>query len=428
MAKRKAIVFLRQNNDIDHVVPILYKWLSLDDVLIQVVVITDKKLLQDPRIVFLKQFRNAHIKHISDYSSIQDKIKYFCRLSKIKNIIEVGFNHFINYFSSKKIKIKGFNSYPDEYFATDNYVEKIFSDWFALGDNGMIVFDWIGPVRFVQIVLSKAKARNLVTVSLPHGDSPHASKIIALNDLNYNCINAFKCGEMFDYAFVPNKLCARRYTPHLPAERIKILGSPRYNDEWLDIVTRLLPQDNTLPDKAKIKIVFFLCNFNYPVFWEELIRTIKLVIQFPDIYLIVKHHPRSGTVKKLIQAYPELNENVANLKFVYDDVASSDLMQWADVVLDIGTSVSFEAVKRKKPVLAIEYVIAYRTAIAEYIKRCDVKCRDELYDNLVYFLNNGTNGFYNEQERQVFVKDMIDYPDANVLDRYVEALQTCFIN
>ena len=62
----KAFFFLRHNNDIDHITPVLYKWLSTENVQTDIIITTKRDFLEDYRITYLKQFKNANIFHISD--------------------------------------------------------------------------------------------------------------------------------------------------------------------------------------------------------------------------------------------------------------------------------------------------------------------------------------------------------------------------
>lgn len=60
---------------------------------------------------------------------------------------------------------------------------------------------------------------------------------------------------------------------------------------------------------------------------------------------------------------------------------------------------------------------------ATYIATCDEEIRDDVYEKIDYFLANGFDSFYVEEHRQRFLKEMLDYPDANVLPRYVSLLE-----
>ena len=161
-----------------------------------------------------------------------------------------------------------------------------------------------------------------------------------------------------------------------------------------------------------------------------MVRTIRLIVQFPDVYLIVKHHPRNRSAKKLTQKligmYPEVRQNLdRNLKFIYSGVNSGSLLNWADLIIDLGTSVTWEAVKQNKPVFMIEYLYANHSTIAHYIKSTEIKCRDELYDTLQEFIKDKDRKFYDDAERRRFIKEIIDVPDKHVLERYCSFLESC---
>jgi hypothetical protein len=198
----------------------------------------------------------------------------------------------------------------------------------------------------------------------------------------------------------------------------------------MNIILKMIPAFDVSESEKKLKIVLFLRNIGYPIFWEEVVRSIKLILQFPDIYLIVKHHPRNSIAKrltkKLVNIYPELKKDIdVNLKFIYEGVNSVSLLKWADLVIDIGTSVTWDAIKQRKPVLMPEYLHANYSTVAYYIKTSEIKCKDDFYDILQKFIQNKNLKFYNEKERKEFIKKIIDVPDKYVLERYVDFLKGC---
>jgi hypothetical protein len=431
MAVRKAIVFLRQDNDIDQIVPILYKWLAMEDIYIHIVITTLPDYLKDYRINFLKQSKNLKVHYIEDFLSEKEQKKRHIE----SNILQTNkFQSLMNFYKiSKKIfhlkalKDTSSISYPDPFFAKADFVEKMFDSVFERGDRGIVIFDWIMEVDFVNVVLAEAKRRGFPTVSLPHGDSPYYNLLESINDLNYDRMDSYRrSGAIFDYLAVPNWLCARRYSKYMGPDRLKILGSPRYNDEWLNIISRLVGEYETGSGDDKLSVAFFLRPLAQPVFWEEVIRAIKLVAQFPQVHLVVKHHTRKSSVMNLIKSYPELGSSKEdNLEIIFDDVHSGSLIKWADIILDLGTSITFEAVKRGKPVLAMEYMQANYLTISYYMKRCEMKCRDELYNTIQAFINDKGHKFYDEGERKRFIKEVIGDPDSNTLKGYVEFLDNC---
>jgi hypothetical protein len=99
-------------------------------------------------------------------------------------------------------------------------------------------------------------------------------------------------------------------------------------------------------------------------------------------------------------------------------------MNWADVIIDLATSVVFEAVKAKKPVLAADYLHCGRSAVAHYMPETELKCRDDVYLRIEEFLSKGCGSFYVEEHRQRFIKEMLHPGGADVLPRYVALLES----
>jgi len=394
--KQKAIFFLRHYNDIDHIVPVIYKWCKVEDVPIEIIITSDRDKLNDYRITFLKQFNYIQLRFIDDLTLKDEALCNGLKTLNNKTLI-------------------------------DKMLNKIIEDI----DNVIVIFDWVQDnmaqyVYFSLNVIANLIQRNIkfAIIALPHGDEPHFSKMIRRDDLDYNSSDIYSFGAVFDYVVVPNKLCANRYKPHLDLDRIKILGSPRFNDEWLSILSNLVPGYNNKKGKSKLKIAFFLRAFYYPLFWDEVVRTIRLIAQFKEVYLVVKHHTRDIRLEELINDYPDLNESpFSNVEIVFDDVHSSSLLQWADLVLDVGTSIGFECIKLNKPILSMEYLHAAFSTMAHYMKGTVMLCRDHLYDTIKLFIKDPHYQLYDEEERNRFIQELIDIGDSDVLSRYVHFLQ-----
>lgn len=443
----KALFFLRHYNDIDHVVPVVYKWASLDAGPADVVVTTDRERLEDHRIQLLRRFDSVTIRHIDDFLPAEDSAETPDEEGKgsavrdaFVSAIRAGYHAWRRILPKPpRFVFRAWDRFfteptdsghvmPEEVY-DEGFVESMLNAVFGSADRGVVAFDWIHSgmgdyVAFSTKVIEASKRRGLATVCLPHGDSPHANQMLRVDELSYGSADIYAPVSMFDRLVVPNELCAKRYRPHLPADRIVVPGSPRYNDEWLRVLSEMTEPYEEPRAEGKLKVAFFLRNFAYPIFWEELIRTIKLLTQFPDVFLVVKHHTREVELDKLLASYPELTgEDVPNLTMAYDEVHSGALLQWADVILDLGTSVAFEAVKLGKPVLAMEYLHATKSTIAEYMPCTVMWCRDDLYDAIQIFLDDRDKPFYDEGEKGRFISDMIDVGGSDVLTRYVNLLR-----
>ena len=252
--------------------------------------------------------------------------------------------------------------------------------------------------------------------------SPHANQLIRRGEWRVGPDPVFSTAKIFDRLVVPNELCAKRFEPFLPKQSIAILGSPRYCEEWLEKLTQLMPPSPLERSEGKLKIVMFLRKANFTTFWEEVSEVIHLIAMFPDVELIIKPHTRSGWKQSLTKS--KSIKRLVNVKIADDQMHSIQLMNWADVCIDLATSVVFEAVRLKKPVLAADYLHAGRSAIAVYMPETELLCRDDVYEKIQQFRTRGIENFYIESHRQHFLDQMLDVGGKNVLARYIALLES----
>lgn len=165
----------------------------------------------------------------------------------------------------------------------------------------------------------------------------------------------------------------------------------------------------------------FLRKANFTTFWEEVSEVVRMIAAFPGVELAIKPHTRGGWKQSLTK--DATLRRLSNVTMVNDDVHSVHLMNWADVIIDLATSVVFEAVKASKPVLAADYLHAGRSAVAEYMPETELRCRDDVYKQIDGFLAKGCDAFYVEEHRQRFLKEMLDVGGTDVLPRYVALLE-----
>ncbi len=434
--RRKVLFFLRHYNDIDHMVPVIWKWTSMTGIPSVVIISNTPEILHDFRIQLLQKLDNLEIHLIDEFIppessqynnytwAIRILYKLFRRImrfmpSRLENIMRRLYSP-VSVIESKA----GAND------RNKDIAKRILDDTMSEVDQGLIVFDWISDnmnqyLDFATPICEEAHARGFKKVALPHGDEPHYCKMIRRDELDYEKPNIYKKAKnLFDFIVVPNELCAKRYRGYCEDQQIRVLGSPRYNDEWINKVGSLVEPHRWYGQETIIRIGFFLRTSGYPLFWEEVVRTIKLLRQFRTVNLVVVHHTRAADLNEILRYYPELSpRRYDNVDIIDKDIPSTSLIRWADVVLDVGTSTVFEAVKLNKPVLELEYLHATYTTISHYMPGCVMMCRDHLYDAIQSFISNGCENFYNLEEKARFIGEVIDVPDGEVLPRYVEFLQ-----
>ncbi|MDP1558630.1 MAG: hypothetical protein Q8K59_11980 [Nitrosomonas sp.] len=416
----KALFFLRHYNDIDHVTPVISKWIDSGHQC-DVVLIGSVKFRNDFRIEYLRQLKGVRVAHVRELFSPLEYFKWRLQMLLLtRNLRRL----FIGPLVSSLAKIYHEKRREPLWRLTAN---KLLARSFDGIDGGVIAFDWIERnsvicVEWVEIVVAMARVKGLGAVSLPHGDSPHANQLIRRGERRLEPDTLFSTASIFDKLVVPNELCAKRFRPFLNDQAIAVLGSPRFCEEWLPKLAELLPPSPLVRSDSRLKIVMFLRKANFTTFWEEVGEVIHMIAAFPGVELVIKPHTRSGWKQSLTK--DSAVRRLSNVSIAGDNAHSAHLMAWADVIIDLATSVVFEAVRVKKPVLAADYLHAGRSIIAEYMPEAELKCRDDVYEKIDGFLSNGCDSFYIEENRQRFLDEMLDVGGVDVLPRYVALLET----
>ena len=415
----KSLFFLRHYNDIDHITPVISKWIEAGHIG-DIVLIGNPKFLNDYRIEFLNRLDGVRVAHIRDLLPPLEFLRWRLQMLLLSNSLRRLFiaplvNVLARIYDAKRRE-------PIWRNTTRRLLERSFKEI----DKGVVVFDWITrdspvSVEWVETVVSTARTMGLGTVSLPHGDSPHINQLIRHHESSLKPDALFSAARIFDKLVVPNELCAGRFRPFLDDQSIAVLGSPRYCDEWLGKLAELSPASPLTRSGSQLKVAIFLRKSNFTTFWEEVAEVVCMIAAFPGVELVLKPHTRGGWKQSLTK-----NASLRRLKNVSvagDNVHSIQLMRWADVIVDLATSVVFEAVKMKKPVLAADYLHAGRSALAHFMPETELRCRDDVYRRIDEFLSDGCGSFYVEEHRQRFISEMLHAGGPNVLPRYVALLE-----
>jgi hypothetical protein len=416
----KALFFLRHYNDIDHITPVVHKWVERDHTC-DIVLMGAKHFRDDFRVVYLAGLNGVRVARVDEILSRRQ----YLRLHLQKLLLDRNLRR-----SPAAVVARLLESVLNTERRTKFWQKLgrlILQRSFAKGESGVVAFDWISsnsifPIEFVQNVVATAKSMGLKTVSLPHGDSPHANMLVRVEELKLEPHTKFAAASMFDRIVVPNELCATRFRPFTDDSAVAVLGSPRYCDEWLAKLATLLPESPLQNNPDQLNIVLFLRKRDFSIFWEEVDRVVRLLAAFPEVKLIVKAHTRGGWKQPLSRN--RALRQLGNVEFVASKVHSAHLLSWADVVIDIATSVAFEAVKIGKPVLAADYLHAGLSTVGMYIPECVLNCRDDVYAKVEHLLHQGCDDFYIEEHRKRFLAEIVDVPDPLVLDRYVNLLES----
>ena len=419
-SETKALFFLRHYNDIDHITPVIFKWAESGHTC-DVVLIGKDKARNDYRIEFLRKLTGVRVAHIRELLPAPDFALW--RLQTLlmsrnlrRSLLSPLLNRLVRMYDGEKRR-----------HIWCKTAQCLLEKSFGGSATGVVVFDWItrnSPVsiEWVETVVAMARAKGLGAVSLPHGDSPHANRLIRHHEWKLEPDSMYSAGAIFDKVVVPNELCAVRFRPFVPAQALAALGSPRYCSEWLAVLAKLHPPSPLKRSTNRFKLALFLRKSDFTTFWEEAGEVVQMLAAFPAVEIIIKPHTRGGWRQPLTG--DAAITRLPNVSVAGDEVHSVHLLNWADVIIDLATSVVYEAVKAGKPVLAADYLHAGRSTIAGYMPETELRCRDDAYKKIAQCLSDGCGSFYVEQHRQRFLREIINgSADDDVLPRYVALLE-----
>lgn len=416
----KALFFLRHYNDVDHITPVIHKWVASGHAC-DVVFIGGSRFKDDYRIAYLTSLPAVRLAHIDDILGRAERFRMRVQMMALTGKLRGRSGRLL------AALLTGVRS-PDQRIALwRKSAQRLLDRTFSGEAGGVVVFDWITrntaiAVEWVEHFVAAARVRGLGAVSLPHGDSPHANKLIRRSELRPAADTTYEAAKMFDKVVVPNELCAIRFRPFMDEAIVAVLGSPRYCDEWLKKLAQILPPSPLPRSNSRLKVVMFLRKRNFTSFWEEIGLVARMISDFDGVELIIKQHTRGGWKQPL--AVDAGLRRKANVRIVGDAVHSAHLLAWADVVIDLATSVAFEAVKTRQPVLAADYLHAGLSTVAVHLPETALHCRDDVHRQIERFLAEGCGDFYVEEHRQRFLDEMIDVGGPDVLGRYVALLES----
>jgi len=414
-----VVFFLRHYNDIDHIVPIIAEGVRTGAFDAEVVLATDESYLEDYRLQHVAQLDGATVSHIEAHGVPSIGSSTSSIATTTATVKEVGRRLPTDLPQRvwNRLSVDEQESSVPDASGIESLVDRL-----ATAERTVIAVDWLttsasqSQLGFVEELSRISEALETPFVALPHGDAPYQNKLFKKNSLDLDSVlDQYRTGRLFNNVVVSNRLCARRYRPHLPDSRIHILGSPRYNERWLTTLSGLLPEQE-YPSSSELDIVWFLRDTNYAIDWAELGRTVDMIASIEGVRLILKYHTR-GISEEL--EHPDL----PNVDLVGDEIHSPVLLDWADVAMDLGTSVVFEAVVREIPVLEVEYLHPNRSTVASHLDETAMHTRDDIF-HAVRRLTDDTSEFFDSSHRDSFIRNVIEPAGSDVLSQYVDFLST----
>lgn len=419
------LFFVRAFNDIDHITPIVWK-MSADKYPVSVYCIDPEyDIDNDYRLNFLKE-RGVKVDFI--YNDFDQYLGFFHEAIRFLFLRSFAAARRLKFHGGKDWALlpkmfgrlaQGVGSWfyrmaKDKYY-NQNWAQRVIEQSGAQ----VLCFDWIRPRKYVvDTLLRSAKEMSIPTVALPHGVFLYTNDFVQSESKEEA---QFERYNHYDYVVVQNKLFKEIISKSgVNEEKIFVLGSTRYCNEWMAQNNKILPRKmrSNGNNVGRLKVVFMTTRPHYRIHVEKTLRTFDILANLDDIQVVVKPHTRTGKEAEMYKGLP-----LANVS----DISSVELAEWADVMLVVGSSILIEALRRNKPALYLKYLHENTTEYEKFGACWIIHDEDELRDALLSLRDKQGHVPYTDENVNSWLAEVIygGKNERDVLRDYEEFIVNC---
>lgn len=243
----------------------------------------------------------------------------------------------------------------------------------------------------------------------PHGTIISDNRMLMDTDLNRDesILKDPFINSVDSRLFTSRRDLKEAITAGLKKEKGAVIGSTRFCSEWMKIKQKL-NMDSQIPDirdQAKVRILFLIPKSFINIFNEELLRTIEFMAGYDEIDLILN---RASTSYPKVQRWILKKSNVRDY-LIAKEYSTGALVNWADIVIHVGTGVIFESLMKNKITVFPRYLTCNTLICEKYNAGWTLKNRDDLRS----FCNMAVNSIADTRK-----KYFNDYGSG--IDKYIE--------
>lgn len=305
--QNNMIVTLRSYNDIDHIVPIIWKVLR-EGHTVYLFGIGEHNFEDDYRIKFLLKERKLVFSHIK--SSLFNSLKY--------------------------------NLFYWIFFIRKHNISLYLVEYSVMRYKGIRTH-----IFHAMRLLGKAN------VAVPHGYNVFTNLYINsyMKEILIRNPNIFKLRNNFTKYIFPQDLQEQLAIKMGIDSRItESLGSVRFSYLWHDQLS--LIEKKLKRNDDKFTICFMAPHWSYNVDQELTMKLIDKIAKVNGVILYIKLHTREGKSIDIGQ--------LSNIEIISDETSYS-LIEKSDLVIAFGTSIIFEALLQNKPIIHPKYLHSNKT-------------------------------------------------------------------
>ncbi len=324
LKKGRVLFLIRVYNDLDHIVPIIWKMSALDAQ--PKFLFVGERFEDDYRITFIKKCGAVELNssRFAFYAKFRPK-SGFRRLTWLSDL-------FFELFVGRRL-------------IQEKQISCVVTEWGGPEGKGM-----------APCILRPARALGIPIISVPHGYHTWVNN--DFNDTTSSSINA--TGDLPQMtnrnrfsAYVVQSNNIKRYCVEsgIDQSKIKVLGSARFCKEWSKINLQLCSKHNNFVNyDNRISVLFFLSHWVYNVDRKRCVNLLETIAQKESVSLVIKGHTRGRVTGGLSDDEEKRLDKYPSIKYADERLHSPFLVTQADVVIVFGSSICFEALQQRVPV------------------------------------------------------------------------------
>ena len=215
----------------------------------------------------------------------------------------------------------------------------------------------INKIKIIAIVCNKLKIK-LVVIST------------GLYTIKNKKITFIKEFDKIDFFLSSNNLCNFDNTKN--SSKYKVLGCPRYSFEWIEELNKIFKKK--LEKRKKLNIGYFVRSTAYN--YKDHLSLIKKIKNFSFIDIKIRNKPREIVPSKISD-------------FSSDELNSTELINWADIIISTPSSILVESVQKNKTTICLEYLFSEPDdKVNHFSEFYEIFCLANSDKDVIYFIEN----------------------------------------
>lgn len=391
------IFFIRAYNDIDHIIPIVYKMVKEDAGNVLVLCMNPfYNIHTDRRLVFLRDNYNVLVDYV--YNRHKPSLIYtiVSRLTSTP-LFQNSLQKAIWSFYDKFLRNFFYEKIAKRFFLNRQWVMELLKKDKAV----LLIFDYAKPSQFITGELLKAaKELRITTMAVPHGIRQWKNEEwMASPETEAIRSKGFDEALPYDFIAMPNEEHKNfMISGGIAKEKVIVLGSARFCKEWTEVMSTMNSYHGTMPETYKLKVVFMEGGYRFLTDEDTVSDTLNKLSELDELELIVKLKTRSPALK-----LERLNSTVK----VANDVPSPILIEWADAVIIGNTSILYEVFLQGKTLIYPGFFYSLKMILEEMNVGWIVNSYEELESALYKLKEDRAYKPYSQDDVDRFLTEIV---------------------